>query len=294
MSSFYCMCVLILVYTVAERAAIGVPSSLPLPHAANAERGAPPCPSERDTPPRAGAGGAAAAVKSVTAVSSVGGERRAPVVVANFNQMYKVTPQMLDMWINLLAHHNHTYFWQPLPLAAPASAAIASRLRARAAAGGVSAERVVVTNTSNIIEFVRRCSLADLVLDTSPIGAHTVAMDVLWSGTPLLTYPADSFSSRVASSVLAGLRLDGILCARSVEDARSVGSRLIQAGKAASGLTPLEHLRREIEHRRWSEALFSREIQVAHLETAFHLVYEMEQLGLPLHHIIVARVTLHT
>jgi hypothetical protein len=33
---------------------------------------------------------------------------------------------------------------------------------------------------------------------------------------------------------------------------------------------------------------------VAHLETAFHLVYEMEQLGLLRHHIIVARVTLHT
>ncbi len=130
----------------------------------------------------------------------------------------------------------------------------------------MSAERLVVTNTSNIVEFVRRCSLADLVLDTSPIGAHTVAMDVLWSGTPLLTYPADSFSSRVASSVLAALRLDGILCARSVEDARSVGSRLI----------------------------FSREIQVAHLETAFHLVYEMEQLGLLLQNIIVTRVTLHT
>jgi len=108
MSSSYCLCVLILVYTVAERAAISVPSSLPLPHADNVERGDPPSPSERDSPPPAGAGGAAAAV---TVVSSVGRGGWAPVVVSNFSQMYKVTPQVLDMWINLLADHNHTYFW---------------------------------------------------------------------------------------------------------------------------------------------------------------------------------------
>ena len=69
-------------------------------------------------------------------------------------------------------------------------------MRQRARVLGVREEQLVFTNTSNIVEFVRRCGLADLVLDTYPVSAHTVAMDVLWMGTPLLTRPGESFASR--------------------------------------------------------------------------------------------------
>ena len=58
------------------------------------------------------------------------------------------------------------------------------------------------TEKCDILEFVKRCGMPDLALDTHPINAHTVAMDYIWMGTPLLTMPGEGWASRVASSVL--------------------------------------------------------------------------------------------
>ena len=55
-----------------------------------------------------------------------------------------------------------------------------------------------------VLWFVVRESSDGVVYTSS---GHTVAMDVLWAGTPLLTRPGEPFSSRVASSVLAALNL---------------------------------------------------------------------------------------
>jgi predicted O-linked N-acetylglucosamine transferase (SPINDLY family) len=47
-----------------------------------------------------------------------------------------------------------------------------------------------------------RHQLADLFLDTFPYNAHTTASDSLWAGLPVLTYMGETFSSRVAASML--------------------------------------------------------------------------------------------
>lgn len=59
------------------------------------------------------------------------------------------------------------------------------------------------TDKCDILQFVARCGMPDLALDTYPINAHTVAMDYLWMGTPLLTMAGEGWASRVASSVLS-------------------------------------------------------------------------------------------
>ena len=71
-----------------------------------------------------------------------------------------------------------------------------------AASLGISQDALVWTEKCDILEFVKRCGMPDLALDTHPINAHTVAMDYLWMGTPLLTMPGEGWASRVASSVL--------------------------------------------------------------------------------------------
>jgi hypothetical protein len=44
-------------------------------------------------------------------------------------------------------------------------------------------------NISFIQEHVRRGQLADVCLDTPLCNGHTTAMDILWTGTPMLTLP---------------------------------------------------------------------------------------------------------
>jgi predicted O-linked N-acetylglucosamine transferase (SPINDLY family) len=44
-------------------------------------------------------------------------------------------------------------------------------------------------------------------LDTWPYGAHTTASDALWAGCPVLTWPGETFASRVAASLLRAVGL---------------------------------------------------------------------------------------
>ncbi|KAJ1553271.1 hypothetical protein HK096_008564 [Nowakowskiella sp. JEL0078] len=50
---------------------------------------------------------------------------------------------------------------------------------------------------------IHRGRIADIFLDTPECNAHTTATDILWSGTPIITYPKYDFKmcSRVAASV---------------------------------------------------------------------------------------------
>ncbi|MDP2247070.1 MAG: glycosyltransferase, partial [Nitrosomonadales bacterium] len=53
--------------------------------------------------------------------------------------------------------------------------------------------------------------LADLFLDTLPYNAHTTASDALWMGLPILTCAGQSFSGRVAGSLLNALGLTELI-----------------------------------------------------------------------------------
>ena len=48
--------------------------------------------------------------------------------------------------------------------------------------------------------FGQACSLADLLLDTSPYSSGATAVTALAAGLPLLTCPGDSFASRMGAS----------------------------------------------------------------------------------------------
>ena len=53
---------------------------------------------------------------------------------------------------------------------------------------------------------MNRCHFADLVLDNPFVNGHTTSTDILWSGVPLITYPAkENMPSRVAASLCLAL-----------------------------------------------------------------------------------------
>jgi len=74
---------------------------------------------------------------------------------------------------------------------------------AKAWAGEEIASRVHFTDVATKNDHIQRCRVADLFLDTTECNAHTIASDVLWSGTPILTWPRHRYKmcSRVAASV---------------------------------------------------------------------------------------------
>lgn len=64
-----------------------------------------------------------------------------------------------------------------------------THLQATAQSLGISPGRILFSNVAAKEEHVRRGQLADVCLDTPLCNGHTTSMDVLWTGTPVVTLP---------------------------------------------------------------------------------------------------------
>lgn len=61
---------------------------------------------------------------------------------------------------------------------------------------GIPSNRIIFSNVAAKEEHVRRGQLADVCLDTPLCNGHTTSMDVLWTGTPVITLPGETLASR--------------------------------------------------------------------------------------------------
>lgn len=123
------------------------------------------------------------------------------LVLCCFNQAWKFTPEVFDIWCGLLAATPDAVLW----LLADKHAE--GNLRREAVQRGVAPHRLVFAPDQPQAQHLARLQLADLVLDTLPYNAHTTASDALWVGVPLLTCAGQTFASRVAGSLLHAVGL---------------------------------------------------------------------------------------
>ncbi|KAK4337373.1 hypothetical protein RND71_043330 [Anisodus tanguticus] len=122
------------------------------------------------------------------------------VVYCNFNQLYKIDPETLTCWCNILKRVPNSVLWL---LRFPVHGE--PNILQMVASMGIATNRIIISNVAAKEEHVRRGQLADLCLDTPLCNGHTTGMDVLWAGTPMVTMPCETLASRVASSQLTCL-----------------------------------------------------------------------------------------
>ncbi|CAH0716023.1 unnamed protein product, partial [Brenthis ino] len=123
------------------------------------------------------------------------------IVFCNFNQLYKTDPQTIETWVNILKKVPNSVLWLlSFPVAGEPN------LRKYVQKLGIPQERVIFSRISCKEEHVRRGQLADVCLDTPLCNGHTTTMDILWTGTPVVTLPGDTLASRVAASQLKALQ----------------------------------------------------------------------------------------
>ena len=103
-------------------------------------------------------------------------------VFCSFNNNYKITPEVFDVWMRLLRQVEGSVLWL-----LEGNATAPANLRREAQARGVAGERLVFAPRLPLAEHLARQRLADLFLDTLPCNAHTTASDALWAGLPVLT-----------------------------------------------------------------------------------------------------------
>ena len=123
-----------------------------------------------------------------------------------FNDSYKITAPMFDIWMRLLAQTQGSVLW--LISCNPDTMA---HLAAEAAARGIHPERLVFAPRRELADHLARHRLADLFLDTLPYNAHTTTSDALWAGLPVLTCKSESFAGRVAASLLTAAGLPELI-----------------------------------------------------------------------------------
>lgn len=124
------------------------------------------------------------------------------VVFCCFNAAYKITPTVFAVWCRLLTRMPKSVLWL---LEGHPEATV--NLRREAARRGIAPERLVFSPKLPLPDYLARYRLADLFLDTTPVGAHTTASDALWAGLPVLTPRGEGFASRVAASLLNAVGL---------------------------------------------------------------------------------------
>jgi predicted O-linked N-acetylglucosamine transferase (SPINDLY family) len=141
-------------------------------------------------------------------------------VFCSFNNSYKITPRMFDLWMRLLRDVDGSVLW----LLNADEAAVAN-LRREASERGVPADRLVFAPRVKVDDHLARHRLADLFLDTLPYNAHTTASDALWAGLPLVTCLGSTFAGRVAGSLLTAVGLPELIT-HSLEDYAALALKL--------------------------------------------------------------------
>lgn len=123
------------------------------------------------------------------------------VIFANFNQLYKIDPGVFAVWLRILARVPNSILWL---LRFPAQGEEHLLRQARMWAGDEVASRVRFTDVARKDVHVHRGRVADIFLDTVECNAHTITADIIWPGTPVLTFPKHrhKMCSRVAASMV--------------------------------------------------------------------------------------------
>ncbi|MGA8170781.1 MAG: UDP-N-acetylglucosamine-peptide N-acetylglucosaminyltransferase [Methylocystis sp.] len=185
-----------------------------------------------------------------------------------FNQAFKFTPAVFDVWCRLLDAVPGSVLW--LLAAREAEGNLRNEARQR----GVDGRRLVFAPDVTQARHLGRLQLADLVLDTAPYGAHTTASDALWAGTLLVTRPGATFPSRVAGSLLHAAGLPELI----VEDSEDYFDLAL-----ALATDPARYaaLRRKLADNSASAPLFDVTAYTLALESLFRAMWARYQAGLP-------------
>jgi len=151
-------------------------------------------------------------------------------VFCSFNQSYKITRAMFDVWMSLLAEVDGAVLWL-LTMDRDAQDA----LRRRASEQGIAPDRVIFAPMLPSEEHLARLSRTDLALDCFPYGSHTTASDLMYAGVPLVAFAGDTFASRVSASILSAAGLPDLVT-RSRDEFRGLALQLARDRTALAAM----------------------------------------------------------
>ncbi|MGE5453228.1 MAG: tetratricopeptide repeat protein [Acidobacteriota bacterium] len=190
-------------------------------------------------------------------------------VFCSFNQTYKISPETFDGWMRIMREVKDSVL-----LILAEEELTQSNLRKEAAQRDVDPKRLVFCGRLPSPEYLARCRVGDLFLDSYPYNAGTTASDALWAGLPVLTRAGQSYCSRMAAALLTGIGLPELIT-HTQQDYEALAIEL------ATHPSKLQDLRARLADNRACTPLFDTPLFTRSLEEAYLQMHARTQQGLP-------------
>ncbi|MCC6198316.1 MAG: tetratricopeptide repeat protein [Burkholderiales bacterium] len=191
------------------------------------------------------------------------------VVFCSFNNSYKITPRMFDVWMRILGQVPRSVLWL-----LGGSPVLEANRRREAASRGVDPGRLVFAARLDYEDHLARYRLADLFLDTLPFNAGATASDALFAGLPVLTCAGDAFAGRMAGSLVTAAGLPWLVTPTLAE----YEARAVELGTDAA---LRGELRRQLARAGEDGPLFDTDRFRRNLEAAYVTMCQRSDDGLP-------------
>ena len=127
-------------------------------------------------------------------------------VFCAINNTYKITPEVFNIWIKLLEKVEKSVLWL-----LEINESSKNNLIKEANTRGIKKERLVFAKRTSHDKYLAQFKYADLYLDTFIYNAGATASNALWMGVPILTMAGNSYSARMANSLLNSLGLEELI-----------------------------------------------------------------------------------
>jgi len=186
-----------------------------------------------------------------------------------FNNHYKISPTTFLAWMRILKQVEGSVLWLT-----EANSTIISNLKQEAMKNGIDGDRLIFAPRLTFKEdHLNRLQLADLFIDTLPYNAHTTCSDALRMGVPVLTCIGNSFTSRVAASLLNAVNLPELITT-SQEQYESLAIKL------ATNSEELRGIKDKLDNNIAIAPLYNTQLFTEHLEATFIEMHEKYCNGL--------------
>ena len=192
-----------------------------------------------------------------------------------FNNNWKITPDLFDVWMRILGRIEGSVLWL-----FKENQIAADNLSKEAEIRGISSNRLVFAAKLPLDQHLARHRHADLFLDTFYYNAHTTASDALWAGLPVLTMQGNTFASRVAASLLGAIELSELITHSEDEYEALAVELVVNPAK-------LSVLKQKLVDNRLTKPLFDTPRFTKHLEHAYEQMVARYRQGLQPDHIYV-------
>ena len=178
------------------------------------------------------------------------------------NNNYKILPEVFETWMKLLNKVEKSILWL-----LETNKIAKNNLLKEAKLRKINSDRIVFMKKTTYDVYLSQIKHADLFLDTFTYNAGATASNFLWMDVPILTKTGQTYTSRMATSLLYSIGLPELIT-KSTEEYEKLAIDL------ATNLEKLNSIKLKLKKNKLQKPLFNTEIFTRNFEEGLEKVYE--------------------